>query len=311
LERLRFSVSEDESGERLDQFVARLTGTTRTQAQRLISEGCVKVDGENLAKNHRLHAGEAVEVDIPEPLAAEPAPRDIPLNIIYQDGDLVVVSKPAGMVVHPAAGHREDTLVNALLFAIDDLSGVGGVMRPGIVHRLDRDTSGLMVVAKNDRSHLALQRMVKDRDLKRTYLTLVHGVPSTRLGTVDAPIGRDPGDRKRMAVTKRASRPSVTEFKVIRDLKECALLEVDLVTGRTHQIRVHLAYIGHAVVGDPVYGTRGALERTAGLERQFLHAFRLAFPHPTSGDEMVFEDPLPADLEQALRRLEVSANKLA
>lgn len=304
MQRLRFSVSAGEKGERLDLYVARLTGMTRTQVQRLITSGAVCVDGSNVPKNHRLQAGECVEVEPPQPEPAEPLPQDIPVKILYQDSDLAVVAKPAGMVVHPAAGHADGTLVNALLYAIDDLSGIGGVKRPGIVHRLDRDTSGLMVVAKNDSAHLRLQEMIMERRLKRLYLALVHGIPSTRLGTVDAPVGRDPRDRKHMAVTSEHSREAVTHFKVTRELPGSALLEVELVTGRTHQIRVHLSYIGHPVAGDREYGVWGGLERDLDLQRQFLHAYRLSFPHPFSGDEMTFEEALPQDLERALQKLQ-------
>ena len=303
---MRFSVSENEKGERLDRFVSRLTGLTRTRVQRLISVGAVRVDGSMLHKNHHLRTGERVEVRVPEPEEGGPAPQDIPISIIYQDGELAVIDKPAGLVVHPAAGHRDGTLVNALLHALDDLSGIGGVQRPGIVHRLDRDTSGLMVVAKNDLSHVRLQEMVQDRSLKRYYLALVHGVPATRLGTIAAPVGRDPRDRKRMAVTAAGGRPATTNFRVERAFDGCALLEVELVTGRTHQIRVHLAHIGHPVAGDAEYGVQGSLERELGLKRQFLHAYRLAFPHPISGEELAFEAPLPEDLKEALGKLDAS-----
>lgn len=301
---LVFQVGEDESGERLDQFVAAKTGVTRTRAQHLVAEGSVTVDGLARQKNHRLRAGERVAIILPEPRESEIVPQRIPLRILYEDRELAVVSKPAGMVVHPAAGHSDGTLVNALLYALEGLSAVGGVMRPGIVHRLDRDTSGLMVVALNDASHLRLQEMVKSRELKRVYTALVHGVPSTRLGTVDAPVGRDPRDRKRMAVNADTGRPSLTHFKVLKDFGDAALLEVELETGRTHQIRVHLSFIGHPVAGDPVYGIRGDLERLLGLRRQFLHASKLAFPHPSTGERMSFESPLPEDLEEALGRLE-------
>lgn len=303
---LRFCVSEEEGGERLDTFVSRHAGFSRTRAQRLISGGAVRVDGEVRHKHHHLREGEWVEVDEPMPEEALPAPQEIPLNIVYQDHELAVIDKPAGLVVHPAAGHRDGTLVNALLHVMDDLSGIGGVTRPGIVHRLDRDTSGLMVVAKNDISHVRLQEMIQERDLKRFYLALVHGVPRTRLGTIDAPVGRDPRDRKRMAVTSSGGRPAITHIKVERSFAECALLEVELVTGRTHQIRVHLSHIGHPVAGDHEYGTRGKLERDLGLERQFLHAYHLMFPHPVSGEPLVFESALPPDLDGALRILEES-----
>jgi 23S rRNA pseudouridine1911/1915/1917 synthase len=304
LERLGYPVSGEESGERLDQFVTRLTGMTRAQAQRLISSGAVRVNGSAQPKHYRLRPGDYVGVEPFEPQPAEPVAQSIPINIVYQDKCLAVISKPAGLVVHPAAGHREGTLVNALLYAIEDLSGVGGVLRPGIVHRLDRDTSGLMVVAKNDSSHATLQKMVRGRELKRLYLALVHGVPATRLATIDAPVGRNPGNRKKMAVTGEGGRPALTHFQVIKHYPEAALLEVELVTGRTHQIRVHLAYIGYPVVGDPEYGIHGALERELELKRQFLHAYKISFPHPETGEELSFEDPLPEDLESALRRLE-------
>ena len=215
MDRQSFLVNEEDSGNRLDEYIARLAGLTRTQVQRLISIGAVKVDGFVHPKNHRLRCGERVEVVLPEPLEAEPSPQDIPLRIVYQDTDLAVISKPAGMVVHPAAGHREGTLVNALLFSLDGLSSIGGVTRPGIVHRLDRDTSGLMVVAKNDSSHIKLREMVKDRSVKRLYLALVHGIPSTRLGTVEAPIGRDGANRKRMAVIAEGGRPATSHFRVV------------------------------------------------------------------------------------------------
>jgi len=306
LQPLEFIVSAQEKGERLDRFVSRKAGVTRMTAQRFISSGAVKVDGRQLHKNHLVRPGESVEITLLEPEEPGPSPQNIPLSIIYQDADLVVVNKPPGLVVHPGAGHGNGTLVNALLYAVDDLSGIGGVLRPGIVHRLDRDTSGLLVVAKNDMSHVRLQKMVQDRTLKRYYYALVHGVPATRLGTVDAPIGRDVKDRKRMAVTAVAARAAVTNFEVDRDFGDCALLKVELVTGRTHQIRVHLAHIGHPVAGDRDYGLRGKLEGTLELNRQFLHAYRLTFPHPAHGEVLDFEVPLPEDLENALSRLNPS-----
>lgn len=303
METVSFTVHEDGGGERLDHFVARMTGMARAQAQRLICEGSVRVDGSARPKNHRLHPGERVDVGPVEPEDAEPQPQDIPIKVVYEDADLAVISKPAGIVVHPAAGHRDGTLVNALLFALRDLSDVGGAQRRGIVHRLDRDTSGLMVVAKNDGAHRALQKMVATRELKRRYLALVHGVPATRLGTVDAPIGRDPRDRKKMAVTAESGLPSLTDFEVIEDFGDAALLAVELLTGRTHQIRVHLSFIGFPVAGDPVYGRTGGLERELGLSRQFLHACNLSFPHPTTGEPLECEEALPPDLDAALLRL--------
>ena len=298
-----FHVSAQEEGERLDTFVSRKAGLSRSLAQRLISRGAVRVGGEARPKQYRLRAGERVDLDEPPGEEMRPSPQEIPLNIVYEDADLAVIDKPAGLVVHPAAGHHEGTLVNALLHALGDLSRVAGEARPGIVHMLDRDTSGLMVVAKNDPSPLRLQEMVRERVLKRHYLALVHGVPRTRLGTIEAPVGRDARDRKRMAVTSPGGKHAITHFRVRQAFAACALLEVELVTGRTHQIRVHLAYIGHAVAGDREYGRVGELERELGLQRQFLHACRLEFLHPTGGEALCFASPLPADLQGALDRL--------
>jgi 23S rRNA pseudouridine1911/1915/1917 synthase len=306
LRTLRFLVSDDDKGMRLDGFLVARTGLTRSKAQQLIARGAVRVDGAASNKNHRLRPGEVVEAEVPPPQHAAPLPQTLPFRLLYQDEDLLVVSKPAGMVVHPSAGHPDGTLVNALLGSVGELSGGGDVLRPGIVHRLDKDTSGLMVVARNDRAHLALQEMIRDRRLSRSYLALVHGTPASRRGTVEAPVGRDPRDRKRMAVTSRG-RPAVTHFEVLEEWERASLLHVDLVTGRTHQIRVHLSYIGHAVVGDHVYGKATSLERELGLARQFLHAYRMRFAHPGSGEEMAFEDPLPPDLEEALEKLRAGA----
>ncbi len=302
--RQEFSVDSGDAGERLDQYLTKATGLSRNHIQRLLSEGAVRVDGDIVHKNHRMRAGELVEVVIPQPKAAEPVPQDIPIEILYEDEYLAVISKPAGLVVHPAPGHPDGTLVNALLYSMEDLPGVGGVVRPGIIHRLDRDTSGLMVVAKSDEALARLQDMVKNRELKRIYLAMVHGVPATRFGTIDAPIGRDPGNRKKMAVRAQGSREARTHFEVLRQFREASLLQLELITGRTHQIRVHLAYISHPVVGDPEYGISGNLEKKLGLERQFLHACRISFTHPITGLEMTFEDALPVDLQQALDLLE-------
>lgn len=301
---LRLTTSLADEGKRLDVFVSERAGIARAAAQRLIAEGKVVVGGTPAPKRHPLRAGERVEVTLPDPEPPEPPAQDIPIRVLYQDEDLAVVCKPAGMVVHPAAGHRDGTLVNALLHALDGLSGIGGVSRPGIVHRLDKDTSGLMVVAKNDASHALLQRMIKERTLRRYYLVLVHGVPATGLGTVDAPVGRDERNRRRMAVNAAAGRRAVTHFKVLRDYGRAALLEAELETGRTHQIRVHMAYIGHPVVGDREYGRPGHLEHELHVDRQFLHAWRLVLPHPVSGESLAFEEPLPPDLALALERLE-------
>jgi 23S rRNA pseudouridine1911/1915/1917 synthase len=300
-----FRVEADDEG-RLDAVVARRLGLSRTRVQALLETGHVRVDGAQPKKSHRLRAGEHVEVDIPppEPLGVEP--EDLPLQVVFEDHDLLVVDKAAGMVVHPAPGHSTGTLVNALLHHVADLSGIGGRLRPGIVHRLDKDTSGLMVVAKNDETHQALSQALQRREIKRLYRAVTWGHFAEERFTVDAPIGRDPGNRQRMAVREQGRR-ALTRFRVKARWLAADALEVALGTGRTHQIRVHLAHLGHPVVGDVVYGDRWhrgmsgtarawARELDERVPRQFLHAWRLAFRHPTTGEELRFESPLPQDL---------------
>jgi 23S rRNA pseudouridine1911/1915/1917 synthase len=290
----------DRSGERLDTFVARrCPELSRSHARRLIDEGLVTVDGRQGKPSERVTAGLNVSVTIPPPEAIELAPEDIPLTIIYQDGDIIVLDKPAGLTVHPAPGHPSGTLVNALLAACPDLRGIAGTLRPGIVHRLDKDTSGLMVVAKNDRAQRALQRQLKDRDVHKTYLALVHGVPKPREGLIEAPIGRHPKNRKKMAVVA-GGREAITKYRVREELAggRYSLLEVEPVTGRTHQIRVHMAALGHPIAGDATYGKRSDI-----IARQALHASKLAFAMPLGGRTVEFESPLPSDMHTALERL--------
>jgi len=293
------NLTADRAGERLDTFVARrLPQLSRRQAQKLIAAGLVLLGGRRARASERLATGAGVSVTIPPaeetPLVAEP----IPITILFQDSDIIVVDKPPGLTVHPAPGHPTGTLVNALLAAVPDLRGVSGLLRPGIVHRLDKDTSGLMVVARNDRAMRALQRQIKEREVNKTYLALVHGVPSPREGTIEAPIARHPKNRKKMAVVA-GGRESVTRYRLREETGggKYSLLEVEPVTGRTHQIRVHMAAVGHAVVGDAVYGRRSDI-----ITRQFLHAWKLAFAMPVGGREVEFESPLPADLRGALER---------
>jgi 23S rRNA pseudouridine1911/1915/1917 synthase len=293
----------DRAGERLDVFVARrVPALTRSQARRLIDEGLVTVDGRLPAKaGLGLEAGQQVQVTVPPPGPSTVEPEAIPLRIVYEDGDLLVVDKPAGMTVHPAPGHAAGTLVNAVLAHCRDLSGIGGEKRPGIVHRLDKDTSGLVIVAKRDAAHVSLARQLKERKVEKTYLALVEGRPRATEGVIDAPIGRHPRDPKKMAVVPASrGRAARTRYRVLREVDGRSLLEVRPETGRTHQIRVHLASIGHPVAGDPVYGRRAL----PGLERQFLHAQRLAFGHPRTGERLELEAPLPDDLRTALARLE-------
>lgn len=292
--------------ERLDRFVADSLDLSRTRVQRLVAEGRITVDGHVAKKSDPAVPGTTIEVVVPPPEPVEMVAENLPLHIVYEDEHLAVVDKAAGMVVHPAPGHRSGTLVNALLWHMPDIEGVGGRLRPGIVHRLDRDTSGLLVVAKTDEAHRALADALKRRRVKRLYVAASWGhLPESPI-TVDAPIGRDPGNRKRMAVVE-GGRHAITRAVVRERWLRAELLDVALKTGRTHQIRVHLAHVGHPVVGDRVYGEgweRGmggagrswAMELARRTPRQFLHAARLVFDHPSSGERMSFESPLPADL---------------
>jgi 23S rRNA pseudouridine1911/1915/1917 synthase len=288
--------------------VSVLPAQSRSQLQRFIEEGCVRLAGQPARSNHRVRPGETFEVDLPEPVDATPAGEDLPLPIVYQDSDIVVVDKPAGMVVHPAAGHESGTMVNALLHHVDDLSGVGGERRPGIVHRLDRGTSGLMVIAKHDAAHQELARQFHDREVEKEYVALVWGVVQAGR-RIEEPIGRDPVNRKKMSARARRSREAVTRIaRVMHVNPALTLAQIAIHTGRTHQIRVHLSAIGHPVVGDSLYG--GVRRRVAAdiravmrLDRPFLHAARLAFKHPADGRRMVFESPLPRDLQEVLDEL--------
>jgi 23S rRNA pseudouridine1911/1915/1917 synthase len=303
-EALTIEVTAEAEGERLDQLLARPGGVgSRAQAQRLIDAGRVTVDGVVRPKRHRVAVGERVEV-APAPAdtaGAAPATNEVPFAIVYEDEHLLVVDKPAGVVVHPARGHRGATLSEALA---GRAAGGGDPARAGIVHRLDRETSGLLVVAKSEAVHRALQEAIRRRELRREYLALVEGCPPARSGTVDAPIGRDRRVRTRMSTDTDVPRTARTHFVLERAFAGYALLRVTLETGRTHQIRVHLQAIGHPVAGDPEYGSVGAL----GLQRQFLHAARLAFAHPVTGEPLDVASPLPPDLAAVLARLESEAS---
>jgi 23S rRNA pseudouridine1911/1915/1917 synthase len=290
----------DRSGERLDTFVARrCPELSRSHARRLIDDGLVSVNGRHGKASERVTAGLSVRVTIPPPETIDLAPEAIPLTIMYQDADIIVLDKPAGLTVHPAPGHPSGTLVNALLAACVDLRGIAGTLRPGIVHRLDKDTSGLMVVAKNDRAQRALQQQLKDRQVHKTYVALVHAVPRPREGVIEAPIGRHPKNRKKMAVVA-GGREAITKYRVREEFAggRYSLLEVEPVTGRTHQIRVHMSALGHAIAGDATYGRRSDL-----IARQALHASKLAFAMPLGGRAIEFESPLPPDIREAVERL--------
>ncbi len=306
---ISLEVAADQAGERLDRYLSSVVpGQSRSQIQRLIEQGQVAVAGRTAKANLAVKAGDRITLDVPEPAPSTAVAEDIPLTIVYEDPDLVVVDKPAGMVVHPAAGHDSGTLVNALLHRIKDLSGIGGELRPGIVHRLDKGTSGLMVVAKNDHAHESLSRQFAEREVEKEYGALVWGVVQAGR-RIDLPIGRDPKDRQKMSARSRRARNAVTRITRARHYRGVTLCQVAIHTGRTHQIRVHLSAIGHPIVGDATYGgqrTRVAadLRPVLTLERPFLHAHRLVFTQPTDGRRMEFESPLPQDLQAVLDAIE-------
>lgn len=303
------TVPAEAAGLRLDVWLADALSITRSAAVRLIEEGGVRVGGRPAPKKLKLCGGEAVEADIPDPTPAEAIPQNIPLDIVYEDGDIVVVNKPQGMVVHPAAGNPDGTLVNALLWHCgDSLSGVGGVIRPGIVHRIDKDTSGLLVVAKHDEAHLTLAAGLKDHAIARVYAAIAVGNLREDTGTVDAPIGRHPTDRKRMAILhgSPAAREAVTHYTVLERFEGFCHIECRLETGRTHQIRVHMASLGHPLLGDPVYGgdkTRFERLHADLICGQCLHARELRFTHPRTGEPMCFTAPLPDNFTAVLEKL--------
>ena len=293
----------DISGERLDAFLARtVENLSRSGAQKLLEEGCVLLRGKPGRKNDKLAIGDAVEVTIPEPKTVDIAPKEMALDILYEDDDVLVLNKPKGLVVHPAAGHQDDTLVNGLLYAMgDSLSGINGELRPGIVHRIDKDTSGLLAVAKNDLAHAVLASQLKDHSMARTYEAIVCGGFREDSGTVDAPIGRHPSDRKKMCVTQRNSKNAVTHWEVVRRYRGYTHVRCNLETGRTHQIRVHMAHIGHPILGDTVYGHK---KPELGQDSQCLHAGILCFRHPRDGRPVIVHAPLPEYFQQVLEKLE-------
>ena len=293
----------DLSGERLDAFVARaVPELTRSAAQRLIEEGNIKRNGKPGKKNDKLVPGDIIDVTIPEPKEVDIVAKEIPLDIVYEDEDVVVINKPKGLVVHPAAGHQDDTLVNGLLYAMGaDLTGINGELRPGIVHRIDKDTSGLLAVAKNDLAHTVLASQLKDHTMARTYEAIVCGSFREDSGTVDAPIGRHPTDRKKMCVTSRNSKEAVTHWEVVKRYRGYTHIRCKLETGRTHQIRVHMAYIGHPILGDTVYGHK---KPELGQSSQCLHAGALCFRHPRDGRPVMVLAPLPDYFREVLDKLE-------
>lgn len=308
--------------DRVDRYLSEVAGVaSRSQVQRLLKSGLVTIEGEKVKASRRLRPGETIRVLVPEPEPSGLSAEAIPLEVLYEDEFLLVVNKPAGMVVHPGAGVSKGTLVNALLAHCKDLSGIGGVLRPGIVHRLDKCTTGLVIVAKDDRAHLKLSEDLAARRIGRTYEAIVWGTPVPKSGTIETMLGRSRADRKKMAVLRAAGRKAITEYRVVEEFGFVSRLEINLRTGRTHQIRVHLAHIGHPVFGDPVYGGRRraypgvspsrmaeARRLLAGIDRQALHARELRFMHPVGGQEIRLAAPLPEDMQWLLGQLRGAAS---
>ena len=304
---MTYAVDAAHAGVRADVFAAEVSGLSRSAAARLMEEGHILLNGHSVTKNAKLSEGDVLMVELPEPEPSEALPEDIPLDIVYEDEDIIVINKPVGMVVHPAAGNPNGTLVNALLYHCgDQLSGIGGVIRPGIVHRIDKDTSGLLVVAKNDAAHVSLSDQLKTHTVSRVYEAIALGNLKTDSGTVNAPIGRHPTDRKKMAVVRGeglSAREAITHYTVVERFGLMTHLRCELETGRTHQIRVHMASIGHPLLGDVVYGganTRFEAEHRALITGQCLHAGRLRLIHPRTGEPMQFEAPMPSEMQKLL-----------
>lgn len=296
-------VTQEKSGARLDVFVSEMMSLTRSAAQRLIEDGSVSVNGKLSAKNYRVREGDDIDCELPEPIPADAVPQEIPLDIVYEDADLLVVNKPRGMVVHPAPGNPNGTLVNALLWHIKDLSGINGVIRPGIVHRIDKNTSGLLIIAKNDAAHLALAEQIKTHSFEREYRAVVVGNLKENSGTVDAPIARNPRDRKKMAIVPNG-RPARTHYAVVERFRGYTYVSLRLETGRTHQIRVHMSSLGHPVFGDETYGGgHTKAEKRLALGGQCLHAKRIGFTHPSTGEFLSFDSELPDYFESVLALL--------
>ena len=297
-----FAAEKEDVGTRIDVFLAEnMEDLSRSGVQKLIDEGMITLNGGKTKANYKLREKDIIDVIVPEVKEVEILPEDIPLDILYEDADVIVVNKPQGMVVHPAPGHTSGTLVNALMFHCgDDLSGINGEKRPGIVHRIDKDTSGVLMIAKNDMAHQSLAAQLAEHSITRKYNAVVYNGFNEDEGTIDKPIGRNPQDRKKMAVTEKHSRRAVTHYRVIERMEKFTLIEAQLETGRTHQIRVHMTYIGHPLLGDPVYGPK---KQPINLEGQALHARVLGFIHPRTGEYMEFEAPLPPHFEALLERL--------
>ncbi|MGO0062019.1 RluA family pseudouridine synthase [Brevibacillus fluminis] len=296
-ERFDWTVEAADKGERIDKFITSANEDwSRSQVQAWVKEGRVTVNGEPIKNNYKVSADDEVTLRVPPPRELAIKAEEMPLDIVFEDADVVVVNKPRGLVVHPAPGHYSGTLVNGLMHHCKDLSGINGVLRPGIVHRIDKDTSGLLMIAKNDKAHIGLAEQLKNHTVNRKYVALVHGVIPHEMGTIDAPIGRDPKNRQQMAVVFENSKPAVTHFVVLERFADATLVELKLETGRTHQIRVHMKYIGYPLVGDPKYGAKSNID----FDGQALHAKTLGFEHPRTGAYMEFEAELPAEMKELL-----------
>ena len=294
------TVSEEIQGVRLDKYLSdSMEDLSRSRVQQLITEKRVKVNDQIAKSSLKVREGDKVEIGIPDNQELEAVPQEMPLDIVYEDHDVIVINKPKGVVVHPGAGNPDHTLVNGLLWHCKDLSGINGVLRPGIVHRIDKDTSGLLVACKNDKSHESLAAQLADKTAGRQYYALVHGVIPHEFGTIDAPIGRDERDRQKMTVTDKNARDAITHFKVVERFDKYTLVSCRLETGRTHQIRVHMQYIGYPIVGDPKYSVRKTLHTNG----QMLHAYELSFIHPTTQERMTFTAPLPQEFEELLQMI--------
>lgn len=304
MENFKFEISEEDNSKRIDKYLSSvLDGKSRSYIQGVIDDGKVNVNGKIVKSNYKLKIKDIVNLEIPEPTELEVIPENIPLDILYEDKDVIVVNKSQGMVVHPAPGYYNGTMVNALLYHCKDLSGINGVIRPGIVHRIDKDTSGILVVAKNDNAHNILAEQLKDHSMTREYYALVEGIIKEDEGTINEPLARHPKERIKISVVK-GGREAITHFKVIERFKDCTLVKCVLETGRTHQIRVHMAYIGHPLVGDPVYGYK---KQKFKLQGQMLHAKVLGFIHPSTKEYIQFESPLPDYFTEILNKLKSSS----
>lgn len=300
MEERTFKIDENQEHQRLDKAVTLFLDVSRKRVKDLLDDNHIFVNGKSAKASYTTVLNDRITIEIPEDENTEVLPENIPLDIVYEDSDLIVINKPKGMVVHPAPGHYSGTLVNALLYHCKDLSGINGVNRPGIVHRIDKDTSGLLVVCKNDKAHKAISEQLANKTCHRQYVCIVHHPFSHEYGTIHAPIGRSEKDRKKMEVTSKNSKDAITHFTVLKNFREYAYVQCQLETGRTHQIRVHMQYIGHPIAGDPTYGYRKTLETNG----QLLHANKLEFIHPTSNEKMTFEIGLEKEFEQVLKELE-------